>query len=66
MVCYPQGSRLETGQSHWNANLDMSSVNDIGFLSSLAKLIQKNYDVNPENTFVSGMSNGGFMSYTCL
>ena len=64
MVCYPQGSRLETGQSHWNANLDMSSVNDIGFLSSLAKLIQKNYDVNPENTFVSGMSNGGFMSYT--
>ena len=42
----------------------MSSVNDIGFLSSLAKLIQKNYDVNPENTFVSGMSNGGFMSYT--
>ena len=64
MVCYPQGSRLETGQSHWNANLDMSSVNDIGFLSSLAKLIQKNYAVNPENTFVSGMSNGGFMSYT--
>lgn len=64
MVCYPQGSRLETGQSHWNANLDMSLVNDIGFLSSLAKLIQKNYDVNPENTFVSGMSNGGFMSYT--
>ena len=64
MVCYPQGTVLTSGQTHWNANLDMSSVNDIDFLSQLAKEIQFNYKINPKNTFVSGMSNGGFMSYT--
>ena len=64
MVCYPQGSILPTGQSHWNANLEMSSVDDIGFLSNLAKEVQTIYQINPKNIFVSGMSNGGFMSYT--
>lgn len=64
MVCYPQGSTLDTGQTHWNANLEMSNINDIDFLSKLAKQIQSNYKINPENTFTSGMSNGGFMSYT--
>lgn len=64
LVCYPQGSILETGQSHWNANLEMSSINDIDFLSQLAKSLQFNYKTNPKNTFTSGMSNGGFMSYT--
>ena len=64
MVCYPQGTTLNTGQTHWNANLEMSSINDIEFLSELAKKIQFNYKINPENTFTSGMSNGGFMSYT--
>ena len=37
MVCYPQGSTLATGQTHWNANLEMSSINDIDFLTQLAK-----------------------------
>ncbi len=64
MVCYPQGSTLATGQTHWNANLEMSSINDIDFLTQLAKKIQFNYKINLENTFTSGMSNGGFMSYT--
>ena len=32
MICYPQGSMLATGQAHWNANLQMSTVNDIDFL----------------------------------
>lgn len=64
MVCYPQGTILSSGQSHWNANVQMSNINDIGFLSQLAKQIQSNYQTNPKNTFTSGMSNGGFMSYT--
>ena len=64
MVCYPLGTTLPTGQTHWNANLQMSVVNDISFLSELAKEIQLKYKTNPKNTFTSGMSNGGFMSYT--
>lgn len=65
MVCYPQGSITPlTGQTHWNANLQMSDVNDIGFLSNLVSTIQQQYKTSKENVFVSGMSNGGFMSYT--
>jgi len=64
MVCYPQGTALSTGQTHWNANLEMSSIDDIGFLSQLVSKIQTSFKTNPNNTFVSGMSNGGFMSYT--
>ena len=64
LVCYPQGSTLPTGQSHWNANLEMSTVNDIDFLSELSNQLSITYKTNEENTFVAGMSNGGFMSYT--
>ena len=64
MVCYPQGSTLWTGKTHWNANLEMSNVNDIEFLSFLALKIQEEYKTSLDNIFISGMSNGGFMSYT--
>ena len=66
MVCYPQGTRnLYTGQTHWNANLkEMSSVEDSSFLNDLAKKLQAEYNLSDKNTFVGGMSNGGFMSYT--
>jgi polyhydroxybutyrate depolymerase len=65
MVCYPQGTINEnTGQTHWNANLTFSTIDDIGFLSELVVTIQEEFNTNPEHTFVAGMSNGGFMSYT--
>ena len=64
MICYPQGTNLATGQTHWNANLQMSTINDIDFLAQLAVKLQTEYNINPKNTFASGMSNGGFMSYT--
>lgn len=65
MICYPQGAiTYLTNQSHWNANLQMSDVNDIDFLSDLVIEIQKQFKVSKENVFVAGMSNGGFMSYT--
>ena len=65
MVCYPQGLITPlTGQTHWNANLQMSDVNDIEFLSDLASTVQQQFKTSKDNVFVAGMSNGGFMSYT--
>ena len=65
MVCYPQGTINDnTGQTHWNANLTFSSIDDIGFLSELVNTIQEEFNTNPQHMFVAGMSNGGFMSYT--
>lgn len=64
VVCYPQGLPDVLWTTHWNAHLTLSSVDDIGFLSSLAQELQSEYNLNPDHTFVCGMSNGGFMSYT--
>ena len=63
-VCYPQGAQDLLGVAHWNANLAISTIDDIGFLTELAFFLQAEYDLSVEHTFACGMSNGGFMSYT--
>jgi len=63
-VCYPQGAKDILSIAHWNANLSISNVDDIGFLSELAIFLQQTENLNSDNTFMCGMSNGGFMSYT--
>ena len=62
-VVYPQGSNYN-GLPLWNAELDGPTVDDVGFLDYLASYIQDKYNLSKENTFISGHSNGGFMSYT--
>ncbi len=64
VVCYPQGLPDNNGTTHWNAKLKLSSVDDIGFLSELAKHLQSEHNLDPNSTFSCGFSNGGFMSYT--
>ena len=63
-VCYPQGTPDYGGTTHWNARLSISQTNDIGFLSELAEFLQQEHNLDPGKTFVCGMSNGGYMSYT--
>ncbi|MEC3907036.1 PHB depolymerase family esterase [Tamlana sp. 2201CG12-4] len=64
-VYYPQGTLDEnTGSPYWNARLHESNFDDVGFLTELAKHLQTKYNLDPIKTFVCGISNGGFMSYT--
>jgi polyhydroxybutyrate depolymerase len=63
-VCYPLGSLDFKDTTHWNARLEISETDDIGFLTELAKHLQYGYDLDEERTFSCGFSNGGFMSYT--
>ena len=63
-VCYPQGLGDFIGTPHWNAELSISSVDDVGFLSDLAGYLQTQHNLSPDCTYACGMSNGGFMSYT--
>ena len=63
-VCYPKGSLDYEGNTHWNARLNISTIDDIGFLTELAKYLQSEHDLSDEKTFSCGFSNGGFMSYT--
>lgn len=66
VVCYPQGADDLEGIPHWNARLKISKTDDIGFLSALASELQTQHSLNESKTFVCGISNGGFMSYTLV
>ena len=65
-VCYPQGLSDQSGYNFWNVGYDFhqnQTVDDVAFLSSLANYLQEEYNLSSENTFSTGMSNGGDMSY---
>ncbi len=64
VLCFPQGFEDNLGMSHWNANLTMSDVDDIGFITELAEELVDVYALNSSRVFACGFSNGGFMSYT--
>ena len=64
-VCYPQGTLdVNTGQPYWSGGLGSKSFDDVGYLTALAKQLQTTYNLDADRTFVCGISNGGFMSYT--
>ena len=63
VVVYPQGL-IANRVTHWNADLDLSENDDIGFIVELAGFLHTEYGFSDENVFSSGFSNGGFMSYT--
>ncbi len=65
-VCYPQGTTGSWGNNFWNVGYDFHSgvtVDDIDFLESLASFLQSNYQLSSNNTFITGFSNGGEISY---
>ena len=66
-VCYPQGTADSWGNNFWNVGYDFHfgvAVDDIGFLESLASFLQSNYQLSSNNTFITGFSNGGEISYS--
>ena len=65
-VCYPEGLSDQGGANFWNVGYAMhqnQTVNDVAFLSSLASYLQDEYGFDTQNTFSTGFSNGGDMSY---
>jgi len=62
-VCYPLGSLSNAGNTHWNSGFNISTVDDVGFLTALAAYLQTTYQLNPAETFACGFSNGAYMSY---
>jgi len=65
-VCYPQGLSDQSGYNFWNVGYAFHQnqmVDDVAFLSSLANYLQNEYNLSEQNTFSTGMSNGGDMSY---
>lgn len=45
----------------WNSGIEADGNDDVGFLTSLAKYLQKEYAFDEDRTFAAGFSNGAFM-----
>ena len=66
VVCFPQGLIDDWDYAFWNVGYDWhvdETVDDVGFSTSLAQYLQTEYNLSTHNTFSTGMSNGGDMSY---
>jgi len=61
IIVHPQGLLDKTGVTHWN--LGQSNIDDIGFFNSLYSHLVSNYNINLDQVYSTGMSNGGYMSY---
>jgi polyhydroxybutyrate depolymerase len=58
VIVYPQGIG-----DRWNTDLDPHGVDDVRFLSDLIDHLLRTLPVDPRRVFVTGMSNGGAMTY---
>lgn len=63
IICLPNGTFDAANNRFWNAGFG-SAVDDIGFLMSLLDTLQAQYQIDPARVYSTGMSNGGFMSFT--
>ena len=65
-VCYPQGTIDSGGNNFWNVGYDFHpgvTVDDVGYIVSLASYLQTTHQLSVANTFFTGMSNGGELCY---
>ena len=65
-VCVPLGLKDPKGRHAWNVGYPFQQgwkVNDVQTLCTLAKTVQRKYKLSKDNTFLTGMSNGGEMCY---
>ncbi len=65
-VVYPRGTRDRDGRRFWQVGYDFHAsemVDDDGFLVALAHHLQQTYQLSTTRTFMTGMSNGGDMTY---
>ena len=65
-VCYPQGEKDAKGKTGWNVGYDVQQGlerDDVGFVKALVRHLQRHHRIGRNNVFMSGMSNGGEMTY---
>ncbi|MGM9764842.1 MAG: alpha/beta hydrolase family esterase [Candidatus Cryptobacteroides sp.] len=65
-LCYPQGAVDGRGKTCWNVGYPFQEglkTDDVDFILKLARHLQKTYGLSRENTFLTGISNGGEMCY---
>jgi len=64
LMVYPQGVNDPNGYPFWNAGIgSVSYVNDTLFLNQLIDSLSVLYNIDLNKVFMTGLSNGGFMSH---
>ena len=68
LVAYPNGTSRFGLTPTWNAGACcgyamIHNVDDVGFLRALIDRLERDYAVDPKRIYVTGISNGGMMSY---
>jgi polyhydroxybutyrate depolymerase len=65
LVVYPQGleKSWNDGRNDPISFAHENNIDDIGFLSKVIETAIQRYNADPEMIFVTGISNGGFMSF---
>lgn len=64
IIAHPMGTIGDDGEPYFNAQWVADGADDIGFTSALIDTISSNWNINWNRVYSTGMSNGGFMSYT--
>ncbi len=64
LIIHPMGTEDDLGNTHWNVGWETSTVDDVGFTSALIDSLALDYHIDFGKIYSTGMSNGGFMSYT--
>jgi hypothetical protein len=64
IIALPNGTKDAQGNRFWNTFLGNSTVDDVGFIRDLLNSLQGTYNIDSNRVYSTGMSNGGFMSYS--
>lgn len=63
LLVHPQGTLDANNEPYWNSGWG-GAVDDIGFTAALIDSLSAQYSIIQSRVYSTGMSNGGFMSYT--
>ncbi len=64
LIVHPNGTIDGLGNRFWNTFGTGYPVDDVEFLSNLIDSLRTKYNIDPNRIYSTGMSNGGFMSYS--
>ena len=64
LMVLPNGTLDDQNRRFWNTFLGNATVDDVAFIRDLLDTLQANYNIDANRVYSTGMSNGGFMSYS--
>ena len=66
IAVYPKGGAEKGDGFSWadgrGTNADLAGIDDVGFIGRLIDFMHDNFNTHPDSVYVTGISNGGFMS----